>query len=209
MNVRPEIILVHGLWYGSWSLRSLGQKLQGMGFSIRHFQYAATADKLDKHSIDLHSFASDGDVNHQHFLGHSLGGLLILRMLTDFDDLMAGRVVLLGSPLGGSTVARKMARLPGSAKLLGQMQRTLEQGYAKLPAQRDIGMIAGSRPIGLGMLTGGPGGSGDGTVGLHETRVQGLAGHLVLPVTHSGMLYSAEVARQAGVFLDSGHFEVD
>lgn len=209
MAENSEVILVHGLWYGAWVMRRQGEKLQGMGFTIRHFEYAATTDSLEKHAIDLHRFASSVNVEQQHFLGHSLGGLLILRMLAAFDDIAPGRVVLLGSPLGGSSVSRKLANLPGSSKLLGQVKSTLAKGYSELPAERDIGMIAGSRPLGLGILAGGVGGPGDGTVGLHETQASGLKERLVLPVTHTGLLYSAEVARQAGAFLNRGHFEAD
>jgi hypothetical protein len=68
-------------------------------------------------------------------------------------------------------------------------------------------MIAGSRGVGLGLLLGGPGGPGDGTVAVAETRAEGLADHLVLPVTHTGMLFSRAVVRQAGEFLQAGRFD--
>ena len=57
------------------------------------------------------------------------------------------------------------------------------------------------------MLLGGVGGAGDGTVALRETHMPGLADHITLPVTHTGMLYSREVARQAAYFLRTGGFE--
>jgi len=199
--------MVHGLWYGSLALFPLGRKLQGLGFSVRHFKYAATSDKLETHARELHRFAMREKVQQQHFLGHSLGGLVILRMLADADNLPAGRVVLLGSPLGGSSVARKASGIPGSAKLLGQVSTALEHGFSTLPSSHETGMIAGSRSFGLGMFTGGTDGPGDGTVGLHEAHVEGLKDRLVLPLTHTGMLFAAEVAIQSAAFLNSGHFE--
>jgi hypothetical protein len=47
----------------------------------------------------------------------------------------------------------------------------------------------------------------DGVVTVEETRLPGLSDHLVLPVSHSGMLISQEVARQTAAFLRDGRFE--
>jgi hypothetical protein len=114
--------------------------------------------------------------------------------------------VLLGSPLNGSAVARKAARVPGSAKLLGEARTVLERGFASLPPGPEVGMIAGSRSLGLGWVVGGTGGTGDGTVAVGETRLEGLQDHLVLPVTHTGLLFSRKVARRVNCFLRSGSF---
>jgi hypothetical protein len=40
-----------------------------------------------------------------------------------------------------------------------------------------------------------------------ETIADGLDDHCVLPVTHTGMLYSARVAEQVKQFLETGRFE--
>ena len=111
----------------------------------------------------------------------------------------------------GSLSARKARRVPGGRRLLGAARPTLEAGIAGPAAGREIGreigMIAGSRGIGLGLLLGGVGGPGDGTVAVAETRAEGLADHWVLPVTHTGMLFSRAVARQACRFLKTGRFD--
>jgi len=46
----------------------------------------------------------------------------------------------------------------------------------------------------------------DGTVGVSETRIPGLADHLVLPHSHFGMLYAGDVAAQVAHFLRHGAF---
>ena len=201
-----EVILVHGLWYGPWTLRRLEKALSEQGYATRKFKYAPTSDCLDNHAANLHAFARDTDAGEQHFLGHSLGGLLILRMLADDHDIVPGRVLLLGTPLRGSVTARKIRRLPLSGVLLGEVRDVLEDGFSSLPPGRETGMIAGSRGFGLGMLTGGVGGPGDGTVGLDETDTEGLKDRIVLPVTHSGMLFSTEVVSQSVQFMNSGGF---
>lgn len=207
MTAHTEVIIVHGLWFGSWAMASLARKLGAEGLVCRRYSYATTGEGLDQHAAGLRQFVAKSPAKTVHFVAHSLGGLVTLRMLEIYDWVAPGRVVLLGSPLGGSVTARKAAKVPGSEKLLGDIRSALHQGYGQIPPGRDTGMIAGTRGIGLGMLVGGVGGRGDGTVAIRETRMPGLADHIELPVTHTGMLYSKEVARQAAYFIRSGGFE--
>ena len=204
---KREVILVHGLWYGSWALRALSRRLRRDGFNIRHFTYPATSASLGDHAGKLYEFARATKAGSLHFLGHSLGGLVILRMLSETPALPPGRIVLLGSPLGGSVVARRMRNVPGSGKLLGEARPSLETGYSRLPKDRETGLIAGSMGFGLGLFVGGTGGPGDGTVSLHEASNHGLQDRMVLPVSHTGLLYSAKVASHAANFLETGRFQ--
>lgn len=207
MSAHTEVVLVHGLWFGSWAMASLARKLEAVGLACRRYSYATTGDGLDQHAAGLRQFVAKSPAKTVHFVAHSLGGLVTLRMLEMYDRVAPGRIVLLGSPLDGSVTARKASKVPGSEKLLGDIRSALHDGYGQIPPDRETGMIAGTRGIGLGMLVGGVGGRGDGTVALRETRMPGLADHIELPVTHTGMLYSKKVAHQAAYFIRSGGFE--
>jgi pimeloyl-ACP methyl ester carboxylesterase len=178
MMAHTEVIVVHGLWFGSWAMASLARKLEAAGLVCRRYSYATTADGLDQHAAGLRQFVAKSPAKTVHFVAHSLGGLVTLNMLEIYDWVAPGRIVLLGSPLGGSVTARKAARIPGSEKLMGDIRSALHQGYGQVPPDRETGMIAGTRGIGLGMLVGGVGGPGDGTVALRETHMPGLfTGH--------------------------------
>jgi hypothetical protein len=72
--------------------------------------------------------------------------------------------------------------------------------------QRDLGLIAGSLSLGLGRLVGTHGAPSDGTIFVEETRLAGAAHHLILKVSHTGLPFSPNVARQTGAFLRSGSF---
>jgi pimeloyl-ACP methyl ester carboxylesterase len=208
MKPSAEIILVHGLWFGPAFMQPLARRLHRLtGLPVRRINYRSTRGDLAEHAERLHRFAKSGDAPVQHFVGHSLGGLVILKMLNTFDDLAHGRVVFLGSPLRGSRVARKARKVPGSEALLGKIQGALQEGFPVVPGDREAGMIAGSRSMGLGWMVGGTDGPGDGTVAVAETIADGLDDHCVLPATHTGMLYSARVAEQAAHFLETGRFE--
>ncbi|MDH5241491.1 MAG: hypothetical protein OEW73_11970, partial [Gammaproteobacteria bacterium] len=69
-----------------------------------------------------------------------------------------------------------------------------------------IGVIAGTVPLGLGRLFTDFNEDNDGTISVSETRLQGARDHLILPVSHKGMLVSADVADQAAAFLKRGEF---
>jgi pimeloyl-ACP methyl ester carboxylesterase len=205
----PTVVLVHGLWFGAWSLALLARRLRRAGFEPLGFHYRSTLGGLEQHARELRRFVAQYPRESMHFVAHSMGGLLVLKMLADFDeDLPAGRVVLLGCPLRGSVVARRSARIPGGRRLLGQALRTLERDHGSVRCRREVAMIAGTRGMGLGVLVGGTGGPGDGTVAVAETRAEGLADRLELPVTHTGMLFSKPVAEQVCELLREGHFGI-
>src|SRR5690606_19274887 len=73
--------------------------------------------------------------------------------------------------------------------------------------RRDVGVIAGSMKLGLGRLFAHLETEHDGTVMVSETLLPGAKDHIVLAVTHTGMLFSAEVAEQAAHFLKHGAFK--
>ena len=50
-------------------------------------------------------------------------------------------------------------------------------------------------------------GGSDGTVGLDETRLPGLADHCIVHSSHTGLVFSRDAAAQAAHFLRHGGFE--
>ncbi len=60
--------------------------------------------------------------------------------------------------------------------------------------------------VGLGRLLGRMPAPNDGTVWLDETDLPGAAEQLRVHVSHTGMMFSAEVARQVAAFLRDGRF---
>jgi len=145
-----------------------------------------------------------------HLVGHSLGGLVILKLfeIGDGVSLPPGRIVLLGSPVRGSRTARRVARLPLGGKILGRGAREelLSDVERRWRGARALGVIAGNLSIGLGRLVGRHESPSDGTVFVDETPVAGMAQHLVLGVSHFGLPFSAQVALETALFLRTGGF---
>ena len=204
-----DVVLVHGLWNRGWMMASMAKRLRARGHRVRVFSYPTRAADLDGHADALHDFLEKDRAQELHLVGHSMGGLVILNMLSRYDDLPPGRVVLMGTPVQGSAVVRKMAKLPGQEFIFGKSRENLLQGFRVSPEGRETGMIRGTRPFGFGQIAGRPDEPNDGSIRLSETQLEGLKDTIDLPVAHSEMLVSAKVVDQVEQFLLYGSFKKD
>lgn len=184
----------------------VGRRLERAGFRTHGFGYPTMRRSLRANTEALHEFIADLSLDQVDLVGHSLGGLVILRMLDEYADLPPGRVVLLGSPVHGSAVGRRVADRRVFRPLVGQARMALEKGFSHAPPGRETGVIAGSRSMGVGRIVGGLSGPNDGTVSVAECRLEG-ASECILPVTHTGLVTAPSVSRAVAKFLTTGHFE--
>lgn len=201
-----NIALVHGLWNRGWMMASMAKRLRTRGHDVRVFSYPTRASDLDGHADELRSFLLEKEIGELHLVGHSMGGLVILDMLSRHDDLPPGRIVMMGTPVKGSIVVKRLAKLPGQKFIFGKSREDLLQGFQVAPVGRETGMIRGIRSFGLGQVAGKHNEPNDGTVCVSETRLEGLKDSIELDVSHSEMLISAEVVGQVEHFLLSGSF---
>jgi pimeloyl-ACP methyl ester carboxylesterase len=203
-------ILVHGLWQSGLEFFVIRRRLQADG-SMRalSFSYPTVVGSMSDHVRRLIECARAHKAERLHFVGHSLGGLVVLRALQVTDDLPPGRAVLLGSPLQGSRTAQSLARLPFGRTLLGDAlaEECIEWSPREWSGRREVGVIAGSVGLGVGRLVAKLDDAHDGTVLVEETRLPGAKDHLVVATTHTGLLVSAAVAEQTRHFLDHGMFK--
>jgi len=204
------VILVHGLWQSGLELFVMRRRLQADG-SLRalFFSYPTIVGTMSNHVRRLIDCARAHPAEQLHFVGHSLGGLVVLRALEITDDLPPGRAVLLGSPLQGSRTAQSLARLPFGRALLGGAltQECVEWSPREWSGRREVGVIAGSMGLGVGRLLAKLDGAHDGTVLVEETRLPGATDHIVIPASHTGLLVSSEAAAQTRHFLEHGAFK--
>ena len=185
----------------------LARRLRRCGYRVAVFGYPSLTQTPENNAEQLAGFIREqGDVT-IHLVGHSLGGLVILQALQNHAGLVTGRIVLLGSPVRGSVVARRLHRYRGLRWMLGRGEDSglLGDGPAwqgRLP----LGVIAGNQPLGIGQIIGGLVGENDGTVTVAETSVENASASIRVYVTHTGLLVSREVAAEVCSFLKDGHF---
>ena len=205
----PAVIVVHGLWMTGIECAMLRRRLAGAGFAPRQFHYHSVSESaltvLARLRAEVEACAGEGPVP---LVGHSLGGLLVLRLLCSPPALPVERAVLLGSPVAGSRAARTLNELPGANWLLGDLaEAELVQTMARAwQGPGELGVIAGTSGLGLGRLFTHFAEPSDGTVALSETELPGATDRCVLPVSHLGMLLSEDVADEVAHFLDQGCF---
>lgn len=201
------MVLLHGIWMKNPAMALLARRLRGCGFRVLHFSYPSLARTVSDSAVQLGALLASLNTPVIHLVGHSLGGLVILRLLQDNPDLPPGRVVLLGTPCAGSHVARGLAGHAATRWLLGKgYEGGLRGNGPSWSGGRELGVIAGSRPVGVGWLVPGLAKPNDGTVAVAETHVPGANAELTLPVSHTGMLFSATVAEAVCRFLRTGRF---
>ncbi len=203
---QAAVVIVHGLWVNSMLMRLLGYRIRRCGFDVAYFSYDSVRATLEQNAARLARFAEALSVSTVHWVGHSLGGIVILKMLEQCPEPRTGRIVLMGSPSAGSYAARALAKTAAGRWLLGRSTPLVET-TAALPGKYELGVIAGCRGLGMGrlMLHALPR-PNDGVVTVAETNISGMQDHIVLRVSHSGMLVSSSAAKQVCAFLKTGRF---
>jgi len=205
------VVYVHGLWMpGQESLLLRHRLAEEFGLRLHSFRYSAASLTMSTIATRLAAYVRKLEAPELHFLGHSLGGLVIHRFLEHFPDQPAGRVVFLGTPCVASRAAERASRFAPIAHLMGPSvaEELLRPQTRRWTHVRPLGIIAGTQQIGFGQLIAGFDEENDGTVAVSETRMPGATDHIVLPVSHFGMLVSARVAHEIGVFLTQGRFSL-
>jgi pimeloyl-ACP methyl ester carboxylesterase len=204
---RELVVLVHGLWMSGMVFALLARRLRACGFDVVLFSYPSVTLTLEQNAGRLERFVASHPAPRTHFVGHSLGGLVVLSFLAGAPRVSVGRVVLLGTPCNGCSAADQLSRTRSGQLLLGRAlsQWRLEDGLA-VASRTEVGAVAGTHRLGIGILLVRLTAPNDGVVTVDETRMAGLADHITLPVTHSGMIVSGRVAQQVCRFLRSGTF---
>jgi pimeloyl-ACP methyl ester carboxylesterase len=212
------VLFVHGLWLSGAESFLLRRRLAAGGWRLRVVPFSSLGeppDTIARRCAREAQRIADRTALPVHLLGHSLGGLIIYRMFEQkllAADRFSGsfcRVVFLGSPVAGTRSGLALARWRHGRRMLGQAARELlDSPRREWRFAAQLGVIAGNRPLGLGRILTELDGENDGTVAVAETRLPGMHDHCVLPVTHTGLMWSAEVARRVARFLEHGRFDL-
>jgi len=212
MSSIEHIVIVHGLWMTGLELGVLQHRLRvEHGFEPSIFSYPSISGSMSEHVASLHAFVQAHKCERLHFVGHSLGGIVVLKLLESYDDIPPGRVVCLASPMQGSCAVDGFARWPFARAALGAAicEEVLSSKQRHWDGRRDVGIIAGSLNIGLGRLFADFNEQSDGTLLVSETKLEGSTDHIVMPVSHTGIVFSAETTAQVAKFLRDGQFDKD
>ena len=188
--------------------------VEAAGFVTLNVGYASRQKPLEALAEDIRSavegFAgsTEGSI---HFVGHSMGGLLARVYLARYRPVRLGRVVMLGTPNGGSEIADRLGNLIAYRAFFGPAGRQLGTVRdaaldAMLPpVDYPVGIIAGNRsiyPLASAMLPR----PNDGRVSVENTKLDGMADHIVIGASHPGLPRNRLAIEQTITFLRDGRF---
>jgi pimeloyl-ACP methyl ester carboxylesterase len=192
---RDGVVLLHGIHRTARSFSRMQTALEANGFVALNLDYPSRRKPLEALAEEIHPeierFAGGID-DPLHFIGHSMGGLLARVYLARHrpDDL--GRVVMLGTPNGGSEIADRLKNFlpyrilfgPAGQQLGTRRDAALQALFP--PADYPVGVIAGNRsiyPFSSVFLPR----PHDGRVSVANTRLDGMVDHIVLATAHPSL----------------------
>src|SRR3984885_445810 len=119
-SMGEEVVYVHGLWMSGGESLLLRRRLsREFGLEVHPFRYPAAAATMTEITSRLQNFVRELKATRLHFVGHSLGGLVIYRFLERYPQQPPGRVVFLGTPCVASRAAQSAGRFAPIAHLMG------------------------------------------------------------------------------------------
>lgn len=217
------VILLHGLNRTHSSMEAMAKTLRSdHGFQTINFQYASSRRMVQDHAGDL-ARVIDGlgpDVSEIYFVAHSMGNLVIRNYLHQRQNVAEGhsldprltRMVMLGPPNQGSQLARLFRHNLTFRAVAGVSGQQLAKSWGELSEELAIphfpfAIIAGGGETGNLFERAVFDGPSDLVVSVNETKLEGAALHLQLPVAHTFMMEDPKVMNIAAQFLSTGTVE--
>lgn len=210
-DAAEQVVLLHGLGRKGNAMFLLQKRIREAGYEAHSIEYASLQEPpeviLEKVGEQIERYCRN-DSRPVHFVGHSLGGLIVRAYLDQKPSINLGRVVLLGTPSQGN----ELVDIYGDSwlfKILGPTARLLGTDEDSFPNQigppyYPLGIIAGTSSFTI--TDGNLPGADDGVVSVKSTKIYGMKDFLLVDTSHSMMRYNERVARETIHFLKEGHF---
>ena len=209
------VVLLHGISRTARSFRRMELALRDAGFATLNLDYDSRRKGLDALAEDIYPaidlFVRGLGGASVHFVCHSMGGLLARVYLARHRPTRLGRVVMLGTPNGGSEIADRLKHLAAYRAFFGpagqQLVTRRDAATSALlpPIDYEAGIIAGNRSI-YPITSMGLPRPHDGRVSVANTRLDGMAHHIVIRTSHPWLVRNREAIAQTLAFLRNGKF---
>jgi pimeloyl-ACP methyl ester carboxylesterase len=209
------VVLLHGIGMQGYVMQRIASALADQGYRVVNVSYPSRDLSFEKLAGEyLPAQLREHDVARApqlHFVTHSMGSLIVRKLLRDARPANLGRVVMIGPPNHGSAAADEARQYALLSELMGENLARLGTGENSIvatlgPADFDVGIIAGEvaiNPVFGGVLEG----KNDGAVTVESARLEGMRDFIVVPYSHTVMLWRDEVIKQVLLFLKEGHFK--
>lgn len=209
------VVLLHGIGMQGYVMKRIETALIAEGYRVINVSYPSRDMPFEKLAgeylpaqLQTHDAARAPRLN---FVTHSMGSLIVRKLIQDARPANLSRVVMIGPPNHGSAAADEAKQYALLSEFLGENLARLGTGDNSIvsalgPADFEVGIIAGEvalNPVFGNVLTG----KNDGAVTVESAKLEGMRDFIVVPYSHTVMLWRDEVIEQAIAFLADGHFK--
>lgn len=214
-NANECVILLHGLGRFKQSMRKLEQHLTSLGYSTVNLAYPSTTKSIEAiaetHLAVAVKACEERKADKIHFVGHSLGGIIVRQYLQRHSVPAGSRLVMLSPPNQGSELVDILRQVPLYEWATGPAGQELGTGQDSVvhrlkPVDIEIGVIAGNFSINL-LFSAFLEGDNDGMVSVKSTMLPEMRDLIIVPNIHTFIMRDPLVMRQIAHFLRHGRFD--
>ena len=208
------VVLLHGISRTALSFRKMQAALEAAGFATLNIDYPSRRHALEalaEHIRPAVALFAAGIEGQLHFACHSMGGLLARVTISRYRPERLGRVVMLGTPNGGSEIADRLKNVslyrawfgPAGAQLGTRRDASTNALFPVV--DYPVGVIAGNRSVypTASLFLPKP---HDGRVSVENTKLDGMADHIVIGTSHPWLPGNRVAIAQTMAFLTDGKF---
>ena len=205
------VFLQHGMWRTSMAMDRIERSLRHHGYEVINTGYPSTNDYLAGHAKRLRDVVearfARGKVDEVSFVGHSMGGVVIHEYLRRPDARQPQACIYIATPQRGAILADKRRhwfpyKIAMGTKASQQLATVDPIHRLPIPHGERSGAIVGDIGEGNADIPG----PDDGTVGVSEATVEGIAAAVRVPYGHTRICVMDRVIRQILHFLARGAF---
>ena len=213
MKNNQMVILVHGFNKDQSDMFTLKKHLTEIGYHCLTVnlptRFGSLNDCTNVMQSQLEELLIRAEYQKIHFVGHSMGGLIIRNFLARNNIPCIGRCVFIACPNKGSSLADKVHKFfPLALKILKSLNE-LRTDSLEIPPPKnipypEIGVIAGNKSnLALGVFLNK---ENDGRVEVDSTKIEGMTDFTIQPYGHKEIHYQPDIARLVDGFLSTGRF---
>jgi triacylglycerol esterase/lipase EstA (alpha/beta hydrolase family) len=193
-------------------MKGLARFLEKEGYKVLNLDYPSSRHSIENIAELIHAPIKEfaNQINALHFVGYSMGGLVIRAYLTKYRPTILNRVIMLGTPNQGSEISDFLKdnwiykKLYGPA---GQQLITDQTEFKDIFGQVDyeLGVIAGESTfywLGSKIINK----LSDGRVAISNTHLDGLKELIVIKSGHTLLPNNKQAWEHTLSFLKHGKF---
>ncbi len=212
-NDGDYVVILHGIARSNKHMEKLATYLQKDQFDVINLNYPSTTYDIEDLTEIINKEISKKTNKDKpiHFVGYSMGGLMVRALIHKYNYKNLGRVVQLAPPNQGSEIADLLKNFWPYKKIYGPAGQQLITDQSAIKdlfgeVNYELGIVAGSAtidPISSAIIPG----KNDGKVAVERTKLEGMKDHIVVSASHTFFPSNKEVQKQTLFFLKNGNFK--